>query len=323
MADKKISDLTSSGAIGGTEELPIVQSGSTVKTTINAIKTFFLSSLGLSDVLSINNSTGNTSIDSPNGNNKLIVTDVEAALIYNGTNEGSLNISELKSHVKHSSRIDLEAPEVRVSSLTTSQIVETDSSNNLISAAKNSAYNLNLGTTAGTVLEGNRISQTITSGVTNKAPSEDAVFDALALKRSTTTEMFLGMAAFSSINLADATTYYFGDLQNLPANATANRYLFKFPNNYTITKILITLYNNASASSESVSFYLRENNTTDKTITTSLNMNTISTNSSKIFEYTGLSLSVTSSTNYEIKIVCPTWVTNPTSVNCVVNFYGY
>ncbi len=40
MADKKISELTSSGAIGGTEELPIVQSGSTVKTTINAIKTF-------------------------------------------------------------------------------------------------------------------------------------------------------------------------------------------------------------------------------------------------------------------------------------------
>ena len=41
MADSKISDLTSSGAIGGTEELPIVKSGSTVKTTINAIKTFF------------------------------------------------------------------------------------------------------------------------------------------------------------------------------------------------------------------------------------------------------------------------------------------
>ncbi len=40
MEDKKISELTSSGAIGGTEELPIVQSGSTVKTTINAIKTF-------------------------------------------------------------------------------------------------------------------------------------------------------------------------------------------------------------------------------------------------------------------------------------------
>lgn len=41
MADKKISDLTSGTTLGGTEELPIVQSSTTVKTTINAIKTFF------------------------------------------------------------------------------------------------------------------------------------------------------------------------------------------------------------------------------------------------------------------------------------------
>lgn len=41
MPDKKISDLTSGSAIGGTEELPIVQGSTTVKTTINAIKTYF------------------------------------------------------------------------------------------------------------------------------------------------------------------------------------------------------------------------------------------------------------------------------------------
>jgi len=65
-----------------------------------------------------------------------------------------------------------------------SYIVETDSNKNLVSVAKNTAYNLNLGTTAGTVLEGNRITQVITNGVTDKAPSEDAVFDALAGKSS-------------------------------------------------------------------------------------------------------------------------------------------
>lgn len=41
MPDKKISDLTSGSAIGGTEELPIVQGSTTVKTTINAIKAYF------------------------------------------------------------------------------------------------------------------------------------------------------------------------------------------------------------------------------------------------------------------------------------------
>jgi len=73
-------------------------------------------------------------------------------------------------------------PAINVSGLTPSQIVETDASKNLVSAAKGTAYNKNFGTTAGTVLEGDRITQTITNGVTDKAPSEDAVFDALALK---------------------------------------------------------------------------------------------------------------------------------------------
>lgn len=63
---------------------------------------------------------------------------------------------------------------INIGGLTPSQIVGTDASKNLVSIA--------FGTTAGTVLEGDRITQTITNGVTDKAPSEDAVFDALALK---------------------------------------------------------------------------------------------------------------------------------------------
>jgi len=41
MSDKKISQLNNGSSITGSEEVPVVQSGSTVKTTINAIKTFF------------------------------------------------------------------------------------------------------------------------------------------------------------------------------------------------------------------------------------------------------------------------------------------
>jgi hypothetical protein len=41
MADSKISGLPSASPLGGTEELPIVQSASTVKTTIDTIKTYF------------------------------------------------------------------------------------------------------------------------------------------------------------------------------------------------------------------------------------------------------------------------------------------
>lgn len=80
---------------------------------------------------------------------------------------------------------------IKNSALTASQIVETDASKNLVSAAKGTAYNKNFGTTAGTVLEGDRITQTITNGVTDKTPSEDAVFDALITKAGLTTPMIV------------------------------------------------------------------------------------------------------------------------------------
>jgi len=43
--------------------------------------------------------------------------------------------------------------------------------------SKNTGFNLSLGTTTGTVLEGDRIVQTITNGDTTHAPSGDVVFD--------------------------------------------------------------------------------------------------------------------------------------------------
>jgi hypothetical protein len=46
MADKKISELTAAAALAGTEALPVVQSGSTVKALVSAIRTYMLG-LGL------------------------------------------------------------------------------------------------------------------------------------------------------------------------------------------------------------------------------------------------------------------------------------
>ena len=85
--------------------------------------------------------------------------------------------------------IDLNAAAINAPQLTASQIVGTDASKNLVS--------ITFGTTAGTVLEGDRITQTITNGVTDKVPSEDAVFDALITKADFTTPMIV----FSPIKL--------------------------------------------------------------------------------------------------------------------------
>lgn len=110
---------------------------------------------------------------------------------------------------------------INIGGLTPSQIVETDASKNLVSAAKGTAYNKNFGTTTGTVLEGNRISQTITNGVIDKAPSEDVVFDSLALKAPIASPTFTGQATSPSVVISGTGGNGFIDLQSQSSDPSA------------------------------------------------------------------------------------------------------
>lgn len=69
-------------------------------------------------------------------------------------NYKAIQITNSGNYIYHNSLIDLDAPIIKLSQLTASQIVETDASKNLVSVAKATAYNKNFGTTSGTVLEG-------------------------------------------------------------------------------------------------------------------------------------------------------------------------
>ena len=51
MPDKKISDLTSAGALSGSEQIPLVQSGTTVKTVLSTLSTFVSTKIPLSYIL--------------------------------------------------------------------------------------------------------------------------------------------------------------------------------------------------------------------------------------------------------------------------------
>lgn len=139
----------------------------------------------LAQVLVNGNTTGGGQIESDNGFSELRVEDSESLLAHYDTGGigGEIRHNTTKTNLFHSLQIDLDAPTISLPQATVSRIVETDASKNLTYAAKNTGYNLALGTTAGTVLEGNRITQVITNGVTDKAPSEDAVYDALATKQ--------------------------------------------------------------------------------------------------------------------------------------------
>lgn len=98
-----------------------------------------------------------------NTNQNLLVYEYNGKLTIQAENDAGSAYSSLQFYC------DFELP-----LLTASQIVGTDINKKLVS--------IPFGTTAGTVLEGNAITQTITNGVIDKSPSEDAVFDGLTLK---------------------------------------------------------------------------------------------------------------------------------------------
>lgn len=173
MADKKISDLTSGSAIGGTEELPIVQSGSTVKTTISAIKTYFdtiyatISGYVKKGTLTTNYIPKATASDTIGdsalyengsgfgvnyGGQDVFYGDATESFMGLSTNE-FIDVIAARIEIKHSVEIKLNAPVVNATNLTASQRVETDSNKNFVSVAKGTADNKDFGTGTANIVE--------------------------------------------------------------------------------------------------------------------------------------------------------------------------
>lgn len=155
------------------------------------------------------------------------------------------------------------------------------------------------------------IAQTITNGNTATAPSEDAVFDALALKGTRYTKFFQWSSLASP---ADATIYYVGNLSSLSlgdpgAGAIRN---MRFGAEGTLKEAYFTTVITNNPTTELVTMYLRNLTTsTDYTIGT-FNLS-IGASSLASFIFTGLSISVNTSDSYTVKFLTPTWSTNPSA----------
>jgi len=335
MADKKISDLTSGSTLGGTEELPIVQSASTVKTTINAIKTFLEGVFVKKGTLTTNtipkatssDTIGNSSITDDgtivtfnndiklNGASKRIYTPNEIGYFkatntnigfefIGTTNTAGISSNETQNSFYHDAQNSFDAPlhdfnnSVRLSSLTASTVPYIDASNNIVSSS-------------------------VTPTQLGYLDATSSIQTQLNAKLSSTKERLLFIGGFAAINPADGLTYYSGEVGASVATTTQSSYKFQFNENCTITRAVIMLRQVTNASNESVSFYLRASGSTDNTITTTLDMNSIGASTNKVFVYSGLNISVTAGTDYENKMLCPTWATNPTSVVAVIKYYGY
>lgn len=172
---------------------------------------------------------------------------------------------------------------------------------------------------AGTYLTSANITQVITNGVTDKAPSEDAVYDALATKiaRSHTLAM-----SHSSLSPADSTSYFFG--ANAASAIVTSAALRRKPAGITGAIYSVTMQVTISTSlgtGETSTFKI--NNVTQGT--------SVTVSSSVAYTAVGVGyqwdlgspLAITAGDSIECQIDMPAFATNPQAVIHYVDLICY
>lgn len=187
---------------------------------------------------------------------------------------------------------------------------------------------------AGTYLTSANITQVITNGVTDKAPSEDAVFDALALKQDKVTGVddteigYLNGVTSSiqtqldakynhinficlAINPTDNQNFFLNGNSIAPSGTDTAR-AFTFGEVVTIRKAYVALQQSANGSNEQVDIYLRNITTATDSLLGSFTSDW-GANTGKGFVFTPATITTSATDYYTIYFDCPTWATNPTA----------
>jgi hypothetical protein len=121
---------------------------------------------------------------------------------------------------------------------------------------------------------------------------------------------------FNAFSPADATTYYVGVNVSSPFTTDTSIRLIALKTS-TLKKVAITSRQTTFGTSENSSFALGVNGTYT-TFTSSIKFDGTPNNNTLI---TGLSINVTEGDVLTIRWITPTWVTNPTSINCNIDLY--
>ena len=104
---------------------------------------------------------------------------------------------------------------------------------------------------------------------------------------------------------ADGATYYYG-MKPIANNTTAGSNKIYIRKAGTLKIAEIYTYAGTAGTAENISMYIRVNNSTDYLIQT-----VGAAANERIFSNTGLAIPLAVGDYVEIKMVCPTWVTNP------------
>lgn len=79
----------------------------------------------------------------------------------------------------------------------------------------------------------------------------------------------------------------------------------------TITDVVL-LWTYVAGTNEATSLYLRKNNTTDTTLSTTIDFSAGTT----VQRFSGLNIPLAIDDYFCLKLVCPAWVTAPTTLYC-------
>lgn len=110
---------------------------------------------------------------------------------------------------------------------------------------------------------------------------------------------------------ADATTYYIGQFMPYSPAAFADQGLIRVPVACTLIAMYVNWYATATVgSNENITMSVDKNAGTLTTIATVGN-----TDRTKVFSNAGLSIAFAAGDSIMVKLVTPTWATNPTQVN--------
>lgn len=131
----------------------------------------------------------------------------------------------------------------------------------------------------------------------------------VAIGTDVTATAFIPFGNVATFSPSDATTYYVGTVPITPATTAGLRRIY-FPRAATIKSVrLYIMIGGTAGTTEATSFYVRLNNATDTTIST-----TATLDANNLVTASALSIAIAAGDYVEIKMVAPTWATNPTNV---------
>jgi len=116
----------------------------------------------------------------------------------------------------------------------------------------------------------------------------------------------------ATTNLADATTYYLSfNFEALAVTESVRQ--FNFDKTETIKEFILTSLHAVGGSAGNVTIYIRNITTATDYLVGTYSEN-FTANASNTFKFTGLNIAVNGTDFWTVKILTPTWATNPTSV---------